>query len=92
MSTVTIRHEQVSQAPNARPARGEWAHPITGQRMSAWSPARSEREETRRDTRLSGHIATAGLSVAGEVYAREMVASGDCGYRSAIAQAREIFG
>lgn len=92
MAVLTISEAPVSQAPTVRPARGVWQHPITGQHMSAWSPARSSRETDRRDTVLSGRIATSGLGVAGAAYAREMLDEGDCGYRSAIKQAREIFG
>lgn len=91
MATLTLTRDRVSQVPTDRPESGVWAHPITGQRMSAWTPARSSRETDRRDSVLSGRLATSGLGIAGRAYAREMVETGDCGYRAAVKQAREIF-
>lgn len=90
-STVRITSAPVSHAPSRADERIH-EHPVTGQRMSRWSPARRTREEDRRETVLSGRIAASTLGPAGRAYAREMVMAGDCGYRSAIAQAEAIFG
>lgn len=91
METLDLMRAPVSQVPTDRPESGVWEHPLTRQRMSAWTPARSSRETDRRDSVLSGRLATSGLGIAGRAYAREMVESGDCGYRTAVKQAHEIF-
>lgn len=89
-STVRITSSPVSHAPSRADERIS-AHPITGQLMASWSPARRTREEDRRETVLSGRIAASDLGPAGRAYARELVMAGDCGYRSAIKQAEVLF-
>lgn len=84
----TIQKDAVSQAP----AR-ERVNPTTGLPVSPWEPARSEIERARRETRLSGLIASQipATNAAAREYALEVALAGGSGYKSAVRDALAIF-